>query len=65
MTRKEIREEFWKTHPSLEAEALRSRMKTASHNMHETTTRVAFTDFIDYLEKEGLITKKMVFYATL
>lgn len=64
-TQKQIRAAFWQAHPHLEAYARRWGIKTASQNRHNTTTRTAFCDFLDYLARTGEISEALAFRATL
>jgi hypothetical protein len=40
-------------------------IKTAPHNRHNDETRMAFVDYVDYLEKSGEITDELAFRAIL
>lgn len=62
-TQKQIRREFWETHPNLP----RRRIPNYSGNgtMYPTDTRCAFTDFLDYLSKSGDISEALADRATL
>lgn len=64
-TQKQIRAAFWESHPDHEAHARKWQIKTATHNRHNTDTRTAFTDFIDSLHRDGQISEKLAFRATL
>jgi hypothetical protein len=64
-TQKQIRAAFWQSHPDHEAHALKWGIKTAPQNRHNAATRTAWVDFVDYLAKEGEITEKLAFRATL
>lgn len=58
-----IRAEFWEQHPNLD----RKRITDYSGNgkMYRTDTRCAFTDFIDYLSKDGAISHELAHRVTL
>ena len=62
-TQKEIRQLFWETFPDLP----RKKIKNYSGNgtMYPTDTRCAFTDFIDYLSRDGQISEALAARATL
>ena len=62
-TQKEIRRLFWETFPDLP----RKKIKNYSGNgtMYPTDTRCAFTDFIDYLSRDGQISQTLAQRATL
>ena len=62
-TQKEIRRIFWETFPDLP----RKKIKNYSGNgtMYPTDTRCAFTDFIDYLSRDGQISQALAERATL
>lgn len=56
-TQKQIRAAFWQEHPEL------SRKKISGD--YPTDTRVAFVDYVDYLEKSGVISETLAQRATL
>ena len=62
-TQKEIHRLFWETFPDLP----RKKIKNYSGNgtMYPTDTRCAFTDFIDYLSRDGQISEALAARATL
>jgi hypothetical protein len=64
-TQKQIRAAFWQSHPEHEDHARRWQIKTAPQNRHNADTRTAFADFVDQLHREGQITEKLAFRATL
>jgi|694.fasta_scaffold15164_11 hypothetical protein len=64
-TQKAIRAQFWASHPALENHARKWGIKTAPQNRHNTDTRTAFSDFVDYLAKSGMISEKLASRATL
>lgn len=64
-TQKQIRAAFWAAHPDLEAHALKWAIKTAPQNRHNATTRTAFVDFVDYLNRSGEISDALANRATL
>lgn len=64
-TQKQIRAAFWAAHPEHEAHARKWGIKTAPQNRHNATTRTAFVDFVDYLNRSGEISDELAQRATL
>jgi hypothetical protein len=64
-TQKQIRAAFWDAHPDLEAHARKLGIKTAPHNRHNADTRVAFVEFVENLARNGEVSDKLAFRATL
>ena len=64
-TQKQIRAAFWEAHPDLEAHARKWGIKTAPHNRHNADTRVAFVEFVENLARNGEVSDKLAFRATL
>jgi hypothetical protein len=64
-TQKAIRAQFWASHPALENHARKWGIKTAPQNRHNTDTRTAFCDYVDFLAKSGMISEKLASRATL
>ncbi len=62
-TQKQVRAAFWRDHP----QAMRRKIPNYSGNgtMHVTDTRCMFTDYIDHLSKEGLISQELAQRVTL
>jgi hypothetical protein len=62
-TQKQVRAAFWEAHPNLP----RKKIKNYSGNgtMYQTDVRVAFTDFVDYLAKDGQISSALASRVTL
>lgn len=56
-SQRQILAEFWRVHPDL------SRRRIGAD--YPTDTRVAFVDFIDFLERNGEISDKLAQRATL
>ena len=54
---KQIRAQFWAIHP----EAMRKKI----NGQYVTDTRVLFCDFIEYLLRDGQISEKLAYRATL
>jgi len=62
---KQIRAEFWRRYPWLEADARRAGRKTKPQNFHNATTRSAFVEFVDYLQRCGYISDALADRVTL
>lgn len=62
-TQVQVRKAFWEAHPNL------SRKKIPHYNgkekMYTTDTRCAFVDFVDHLEKSGMINESLAHRVTL
>ena len=62
-TQKQVREAFWREFPQL------SREKITSYNgkgkMYTTDTRCAFVDWVDMLQKDGLLKEGLAHRVTL
>jgi hypothetical protein len=56
-----LRESFWQTHPEY-AESFR---KTYRQNQYGDTIRAAWVDYVDNLERDGIISEKLAERATL
>ena len=59
----EVRKAFWAAHPDLPRRRIRNYAGTGS--MYPTDVRVAFVDFIDYLERDGQISTELARRVTL
>ena len=57
----EIRKSFWNTFPKFKSEY----RKTWRQNQYRTDIRVTFVDFVDMLERGGVITTSLANRATL
>jgi hypothetical protein len=64
-TQKQIRAVFWAAHPDLEAAARARRTRSKPQNHHNATTRCAFVDFVDNLNRSGQISDALANRATL
>ena len=64
-TQAQIRAAFWQQHPEHEAYALMWGTKTKPQNRHNATTRAAFVDFVDSLNRSGEISDALANRATL
>lgn len=58
---KDLRDEFWNQNEQW-ADARRSRK---THNDYNCTIRCAFVDFVDSMARNGQISEKLAFRATL
>lgn len=62
-TQREIRQLFWETYPEL------SKKKIADHKgtgkMFTVDTRCAFVEFVDSLQRDGVISEKLADRVTL
>lgn len=65
-TQKQIRAAFWRDHQGIKGI---SRRKIADYSgsgkMHNTDTRCAFVDYVDQLNKSGVISAELADRATL
>jgi hypothetical protein len=63
MTSREVRAAFWRDHPHL------SRRKITNYSgngkMFPTDVRVAFSDYVDYLSKSGIVSEVVADRVTL
>jgi hypothetical protein len=64
-TQKQIRAAFWAAHPDLDAQARLHRIRSKPQNHQNATTRTAFVDFVDYLNRSGEISDALANRATL
>ena len=60
-TFKEIRLAFWESHPQFKREY----KKTYKQNQYRTDIRVLFCGYIDYLQKDGVISESVANRITL
>ena len=60
-TIKQVRQSFWVNFPQFKSE-FRTRK---NQNDYRTDIRVSFTDYVDYLLKDGIITEKLANKVTL
>jgi len=65
MTQNKIRASFWDAFPKLEKTARQNKTKSKGQNAQSTDTRTAFVDYLDSLQKAGVISEKTAFNATL
>jgi hypothetical protein len=64
-TQKQIRAAFWAAHPDLEATARARRTRSKPQNHQTATTRTAFVDFVDALNRSGEISDALTQRVTL
>lgn len=65
-TQKEVRAAFWRDHAGLPGITPRKITNYAgTGKMHNTDTRCAFADYVDYLSKSGEISEKLAERVTL
>ena len=57
----EVRQAFWDAHPEFKNEY----RKTWRQKQYRTDIMVSFTDYVDFLQKEGQITEKLAYRVTL
>lgn len=62
-TQAQVRAAFWQEHPNLPRRKIRD--YSGKGKMHVTDTRCAFVDYVDYLEKSGLISQALAQRVTL
>ena len=64
-TQQQIRSAFWSAHPHLEEQVRAAGMLTAPQNKHCATVRCMYVDFLDSLQRSGLISAALADRATL
>lgn len=57
-TQKQLRKTFWEHYPTL-------RQKNKTQNSYNATIRAMWVDFVDAMQKSGLITETLASKATL
>jgi len=60
-TIKEVRTAFWAAHPKFQSEY----RKTWRQNQYRADIRMAFVDYIAFLQKDGVISEKLAYRVTL
>ena len=60
---KQIRKAFWEAHPDLPRKKIPD--YSGKGKMYPTDTRVAFVDFVDYLARDGQISRALADRTTL
>ena len=67
-TEAQVRAAFWQSHPSIQRRhtvASNGRIIRAPQNQQPVDTRVAFVDYVDSLERNGVITEALASRVTL
>ena len=62
-TQRALRKAFWEQHPNLNRRKITN--YSGKGKMHVTDTRCAFTDWLDYLSKDDVISQELAQRATL
>lgn len=62
-TQKQVRAMFWKAHP--EADRQKIRDYSGKGRMYKTDTRVMFADYVDALQRSGMISATLAQHVTL
>lgn len=57
----QVRTTFWEAHPQFKNQY----RKTYKQNQYHCDIRCAFVDFVDYLQKDGIITENLANRVTL
>lgn len=60
---RELRKAFWHEHPTLQRKKITN--YSGNGKMYVTDTRCAWTDWLDYLSKDGQISQELAYRATL
>lgn len=60
---RDLRAAFWEAHPNLDRKKIKD--YTGKDTMHVTDTRCAFTDWLDYMHRDGQISDALANRATL
>ena len=64
-TQKEIRSSFWETFPEFEEQARKAGTFSKGQNAQNATTRCCFVQFVDGLNRDGVISDSLANRATL
>lgn len=64
-TQAQIRALFWAQYAHLDARARARRTRSKGHNAQDATTRTAFCDFVDFLNRSGEISDALAQRVTL
>lgn len=56
-----VRNDFWHSHPQFKNEY----RKTYRQNQYNATIRTCFVDYVDYLQKDGIISESLANRVTL
>jgi hypothetical protein len=62
---KQIRAAFWAAYPHLAEQAREAGILTKPQNFHCATVRCMFVDFLDSLQRDGIISDALADRATL
>lgn len=57
----EVRQAFWEAHPQFKDQY----RKTWRQDRYNATIRSCFVDYVDNLQRDGIITRKLAIRATL
>ncbi len=57
----EVRNSFWDNHPQFRSEY----RKTWRQNQYNATIRSCFVDYVDHLQKDGVISESLAYRVTL
>jgi len=61
-TQKQVRQSFWDSNPFWKANEYKARKR---QNQYHTDIRCAFVDYVDYLQKDGIISQALAQRITL
>ena len=64
-TQKQVREEFWAAHPSLDHQAREAGIRSKPQNEQCATVRCTFVDFVEMLHRSGQISDALANRVTL
>lgn len=66
-TQKQVREAFWEDHHGLNRAAIMygEQLIEARQNQYNADIRTAFVDYVDHLQKSGVISEKLAERVTL
>ena len=64
-TQQQVRRQFWLDYPSFDHQAREAGTKTKRQNEQCTTIRCAFVDYVDHLQRSGVITEALAERVTL
>ena len=60
-----VRAAFWRDHAGLVVRRKGARGRTLHQNLQPADTRVAFVDYVDSLQRDGIISEALAFRVTL
>lgn len=64
-TQKDLRNQFWREHPSFDHQAREAGIRSKGQNAQCATVRCAWIDFVDYMRRSKQITEALAQRATL